>query len=229
MATNTEQLIATLQSEEDWQPNIEQGLERLRLGQRSRPRRRGAWIVAASATVAAAMAMPAPRAFAHHCLDCSVALLQGLSASGAAHLTPAQDRAPAPDFVLPDASGRPVRLSDFRGKVVLLDFWATWCHGCQIEIPWFVEFQQTYRDRGLVALGVSFDDNGWSAVRPWMQAKKVNYRIMVGNDKVAARFGGAEALPETMLIDRSGRIAAKHVGLGVKEEFRAEIEALLRE
>ena len=228
MATNTEQLIAALRSDEEWQPNVEEAIERLRRRQRSRPKARWTWTVAATATVAAAMAMPQPREFAHRCLDCSVALLQGLSAAPA-HLTPVKDRAPAPDFTLADSTGQPVRLSGFRGKVVLLDFWATWCHGCQIEIPWFIEFQQTYGGKGLVPLGVSFDDDGWTAVRPWIHAKNVNYRIMVGNDKMAAHYGGVESLPQTMLIDRSGRIAAKHVGLAEKEELRAELEALLRE
>lgn len=235
MATSVEdwadEQMATLGPGPEWEPDVNRGLARLR--ERRHTAARGRWTLATAAAAALVLvAMPQPRALAQRCLNCSVALFQtlsGSSAGAAAHLIAVKDRKPAPDFSLTDSTGRQLRLSDFRGKVVLLDFWATWCHGCQIEIPWFIDFQSAYRDRGLVALGVSFDEDGWKAVRPWMQAKKVNYPIMLGNDTMAQRYGGVDALPVTTLIDRSGRIAAKHVGLGNQAEFRAEIEALLSE
>jgi peroxiredoxin len=133
----------------------------------------------------------------------------------------------APDFTLTDHTGKPVKLSDFRGKVVLLNFWATWCGPCKAEIPWFVEFQQQYRNRDLVVLGVSFDEDGWTSVRPYMQEKKMNYRVMIGNDEVAQLYGGVEALPFTVIIGRDGRIASSHTGLVSKSKYQTEIEELL--
>jgi len=138
-----------------------------------------------------------------------------------------KDRKAAPDFALKDASGKVVHLSDFRGRVVLLDFWATWCGPCTIEIPWFVDFQRKYKDRGFDVLGVSMDDDGWKAINPFVAEKKINYRVLLGDDKTGDQYGGIEALPTTFVIDRDGRIAAIHVGLSGKKEFEDAIEKLL--
>lgn len=156
-----------------------------------------------------------------------VLALTACSNSVSAEDKAAKDRKAAPDFTLTDHTGKAVKLSDFKGKVVLLNFWATWCGPCKVEIPWFIEFQQTYKDRDLVVLGVSFDDDGWKSVKPYMDEKKINYRIVIGNDDVAAKYGGVESLPETLLIDKSGRIATKHVGLVSKSDYKSEIESLL--
>ncbi len=104
----------------------------------------------------------------------------------------AESRRTAPDFSLDDANGHTIRLSDYRGRVVLLNFWATWCPPCKIEIPWFVEFQNQYQADGLTVLGVSMDEDGWKAVRPFLAARKINYPIVVGNDDVSRRYGGIE-------------------------------------
>lgn len=137
-------------------------------------------------------------------------------------------RKPAPELALRDASGATVRLSDYQGKVVLLDFWATWCGGCREEIPWFMEFEREYHDRGFAVLGVSMDEDGWSAVKPFVDERKINYRIVMGNERAARLYGGVEALPVAFLIDRTGKIAATHVGTEAgKEGFRREIEGLL--
>jgi peroxiredoxin len=177
------------------------------------------------------MAFPAPRAAATYCLNCSVALWQNLSASKVAHdsLKPENARKPAPDFTLSDASGRPVRLSSFEGKVVLLNFWATWCGGCKVEIPWLIDFQRIYASRGLAVLGVSFDDDGWKLVKPFIAAKRINYPMMIADSRIAARYGGVDALPVTFIIDKSGRIAATHLGVPGKIDYQTEIEKLLRE
>ena len=133
----------------------------------------------------------------------------------------------APDFALKDANGKVVHLADYRGKVVVLDFWATWCGPCIIEIPWFTEFQRKYKDRGFEVLGVSMDDDGWKAITPFVERRKINYRVLLGDDKTGDLYGGLEALPTTFVIDRYGRIASVHVGLTDKKDFEDAIEKLL--
>jgi peroxiredoxin len=145
----------------------------------------------------------------------------------AASVKPDKERHAAPDFALKDADGKIVRLSDYRGKVVLLDFWATWCGPCKFEIPWFMEFERKLKNQGLVVLGVSMDDDGWDAVKPFVNQLGINYRIVLGNDSTADNYGGVEALPTTFLIDRDGKIAAVHVGLASKSEIEHGIEELL--
>jgi peroxiredoxin len=146
----------------------------------------------------------------------------------AATLIPEKDRKPAPDFALKDADGRAARLSDYRGKVVLLDFWATWCDPCRYEIPWFMDMERKKKDRGFAVLGVSMDDDGWEVVKPFIAELGVNYRILVGNDETAQIYGGVDALPTTFLIDREGKIAFVHVGLGNRRDFEDGVEQLLQ-
>lgn len=145
-----------------------------------------------------------------------------------AGLKPAAQRNPAPDFVLKDAAGRDVKLSDLKGKVVLLNFWATWCGPCKFEIPWFIEFEKQYKDQGFAVVGVSLDDEGWEVVKPYIEDKKVNYRVVVGTEDVSMKYGGVESLPSTFMIDREGRIASVHIGLQAKSSFEDEIKALLQ-
>ena len=140
---------------------------------------------------------------------------------------PNTDRKPAPEFSLKDADGRTVTLADYKGKVVLLNFWATWCGPCKIEIPWFAEFEQKYKDRGFAVLGVAMDEEGWDAVKPYLAEAKVNYRVIMGNDTVAGLYGGVESLPTTFVLDQDGRIASTHVGLVSKSEYENEILQLL--
>jgi peroxiredoxin len=134
----------------------------------------------------------------------------------------------APDFTLNDSSGHPIRLSDFRGKVVLLNFWATWCGPCKVEILLLIEFQRAHRNRDFVILGVSLDEN-WKSVKPFMDEMKMNYRVMIGNAEVAHQYGGPEAIPATLIIDTSGRIAAGHLGICSRNEYEADIQAILNE
>ncbi len=145
----------------------------------------------------------------------------------AASLKPDKDRKRAPNFSLRDASGNTVRLSDYQGKIVLLNFWATWCGPCRIEIPWFIEFEQKYKDEGFSVLGVAMDEDGWSVVRPYISRMKVNYRVLMGDDEIAALYGGVEALPTSFLIDREGKVASVHVGLVRKATYENEITQLL--
>ncbi len=143
-------------------------------------------------------------------------------------MRPDKDRKTAPDFNLKDANGVPVKLSDFKGKVVLLDFWATWCGPCKIEIPWFIEFERKHKDKGLVVLGVSMDEDGWTSVKPFVKDLGINYRVMVADSKIEEQYGGLDALPTTLLIDRDGKIASVHVGVASKQDFEDAIEKLLQ-
>jgi peroxiredoxin len=141
---------------------------------------------------------------------------------------PASVGNPAPDFALPDSSGAPIQLSAYKGKVVLLDFWATWCHGCQTEIPWYVDFENKYRDAGLSAIGVSMDADGWKSVKPFLAEHKLNYPVVIGNDDLGAQFGLLN-MPLTLLIDRNGNIAESHAGVVDKDSFEAKIRGLLQQ
>jgi peroxiredoxin len=144
-----------------------------------------------------------------------------------AALQPAKERKPAPNFALEDSSGRTVKLKDFHGKVVLLDFWATWCHGCKQEIPWFVAFQKTYGAKGFAVVGVSLDEGGWNVLRPFLAEANVPYRMLLGDEAIAARYG-IKNMPDTFLIDKRGRVAAAYLaGLVDKDDVEANIKALL--
>ena len=134
----------------------------------------------------------------------------------------------APDFTRVDAAGHKVRLSKYKGKVVLVDFWATWCTGCKEEIPWYVEFADKYRKSGLAAVGVAMDDEGWKVVKPFLAEKmKITYPVVIGDTPLAQQFGGINSLPVTLLIDRQGRIAYSHIGVVDKAEFERRIQELL--
>jgi peroxiredoxin len=138
-------------------------------------------------------------------------------------------RKPAPNFSLKDADGNAVNLADYRGKVVLVNFWATWCGPCEAEIPWFIEFEKKYKDRGFAVLGVSMDDDGWKSVRPYVASHKINNRVMIGSEVVSQQFGEIDSLPTSFVLDRQGRIASNHVGLVDKVDYQNEIVKLLQD
>jgi len=137
-------------------------------------------------------------------------------------------RKPAPEFALKDIDGRTVNLSDYKGKVVLLNFWATWCGPCKIEIPWLIDFEQKYKDRGFAVIGVAMDDDGWQAVKPYLAQSKINYRVILGDDSVSTLYGGVESLPTTFILDQDGKIASTHIGLVSKSDYENEIVQLLK-
>lgn len=144
------------------------------------------------------------------------------------NLVDVNSRKVAPDFTLADSKNATIKLSNYRGRVVLLDFWATWCGGCKVEIPWYIEFQKKYKDSGLSVVGVSLDDDGWESVKPFLEAKQVNYPVVIGDWDLAGRFG-TTSLPATLLIDRNGRTADLHVGMVDRDTFDREIQVLLKE
>ena len=138
-------------------------------------------------------------------------------------LQPADQRKPAPEFLLRDSSGKSIRLKKLRGKVVLLDFWATWCTGCKKELPWFSEFQKTYGPKRFAVVGVSMDDGGWSVVRPFLAHTKVSYRMLLGDEATANQYG-IRSLPDAFLIDRQGNIAATYTtGMIDRDNLEANI------
>jgi peroxiredoxin len=135
---------------------------------------------------------------------------------------------PTPEFSLKDGNGQTVHIADYKGKVVLLDFWATWCGPCKVEIPWFIDFEREFKDQGFAVLGVSMDEDGWTVIKPYVKDRQMNYRILLGDDKVSTSYGGLDALPTTLLISREGKIASVHEGVSMgKEEFKNAIAQLL--
>jgi cytochrome c biogenesis protein CcmG/thiol:disulfide interchange protein DsbE len=133
----------------------------------------------------------------------------------------------APDFSLQDISGAPLSLASYRGKVVLLDFWATWCTPCRAEIPHFIEYQNKYGAQGLQIVGISMDDDA-KPVRAFYDELKMNYPVALGTTQLADSFGGVLGLPVTFLIGRDGRIAAKYVGAVEMSIVEREMTSLLQ-
>ena len=133
---------------------------------------------------------------------------------------------PAPAWELKNLDGELVKSSDFLGKVVILDFWATWCAPCKAEIPAFVALQKQYGDQGLVVIGVSLDNQGPEVVKRFMADFEMNYRVVLGDVMLMQAFGGT-AIPTTVVINRAGNIVARHVGFTPRETFEKEIKPLL--
>jgi peroxiredoxin len=146
------------------------------------------------------------------------------NAASAAHMTGATL---APDFSLESLDGSTMRLSDLRGKAVLLNFWATWCGPCKIEMPWFVDFQNQYASQGLQIVGVAMDDASKEDISKFANDMGVNYPILIGKDSVGDQYGGVPALPETFVITRDGKIMDKIIGLRGKAEIEDAIKKAL--
>lgn len=134
----------------------------------------------------------------------------------------------APDFALQSLEGKTIRLSDFRGKAVALNFWATWCEPCKIETPWLVELQQKYGPDGLQVVGISADEgDSKEDVAKFTQTMGVNYPILLGKEEVITAYGGVQFLPETVYIDRDGKVVDKVFGLKGKGEIESYIKKSL--
>ncbi|MEP7234314.1 MAG: TlpA disulfide reductase family protein [Ignavibacteriota bacterium] len=139
------------------------------------------------------------------------------------------DQKPAPDFVLNDLDGKQVRLSDFKGKTVVLNFWATWCGPCVKEMPGFMELQSQYGGEGLQFIGIALDQEGAVRVKPFVEKRKINYPILIGTSEIADKFGGMNAIPVTFLIDKKGMIREQYIGMREKADLEPMVLALMRE
>src|SRR5450755_1622951 len=133
----------------------------------------------------------------------------------------------APDFDLASLDGKRVKLSDFRGKAVLLNFWATWCAPCKEEMPWFVDLQKKYAGDGLVVVGVAMDDSDASKIAEFTGEMGVNYPVLLGTDKVSDDYGNVDFLPTSFYIDRDGKFVGKGVGLLGRKEVEDNIQKAL--
>lgn len=154
----------------------------------------------------------------------------GDPAAGASAGSPAgQDRRPAPDFTLKDLDGRDVRLADFRGKVVMVNFWATWCPPCRMEIPDFVALQRELGSQGFQIIGISLDDEGAAKVRPFAEQNGINYTMLVNGNQAANSYGQIEGIPTTFLLDRQGRVVERQVGVASRQHWQQMIALLLKE
>lgn len=133
----------------------------------------------------------------------------------------------APDFELKDLTGKVVRLRDFRGQAVLLNFWATWCPPCKEEMPWFADLQQRYGPQGLQVIGVAMDDSGLPAIESFAKKLGVNYLVLLGKEAVAQAYGNVQFLPDTFYINRDGRIVAHVQGLIGRKEIEERVKKAL--
>jgi thiol-disulfide isomerase/thioredoxin len=148
---------------------------------------------------------------------------------------------PAPDFTLQDLSGKKVSLADFKGKALLINFWATWCGPCKVETPWLVELRNQYAAKGFEVLGISAegddlqpgDKEGWAkdkaAIAKFVKEEKMPYPVLINGDSISKPYGGIDAMPTSFYVDRSGNVVNVQLGLTSKDDMEANIRKTLGE
>jgi len=139
----------------------------------------------------------------------------------------AQDEGVAPDFKLPNGSGGTVQLSKLRGKVVAVNFWATWCGPCRAEIPGMNDVYEKYKGKGFEIVGISVDRDGWPVINPFVRKMKITYPVVLGSGDITDAYGGIDAIPTTFFVDRKGHVLMRHVGYMSRDEFEQTIKGFL--
>lgn len=139
----------------------------------------------------------------------------------------AQKGSKAPDFILKTSDGKTLQLAGLKGKVVVVNFWATWCGPCRAEMPGFLQAYDKLKQKGLEIVGIALDEGGWDDVSPFVKKMNVKYPIVLGNTSVTNAYGGIDAIPSTFIIDRQGNLVDKHVGYMSKDEFEKKLKDLL--
>jgi peroxiredoxin len=134
----------------------------------------------------------------------------------------------APNFSLQTQNGKVIELSKLKGKVVLVNFWATWCPPCRAEIPDFIEVYNTYKSKGFEIIGIALDEEGWSKVAPYVKEAKMNYPVVLGSAEVVQQYGNIESIPTTFIIDKNGYIAGRQVGVLSKTALEQKLKSLLK-
>ncbi|HEY6011119.1 MAG TPA: TlpA disulfide reductase family protein [Nitrospirota bacterium] len=130
------------------------------------------------------------------------------------------------DFTLEDINGHPVSLSDYKGKVVVLEFWATWCPPCRASVPGLIKLNTAYKDKGLVVLAVSMDEGGWDDVKSFVRQNGINYSVLKGTEDVAVQYQ-VRTIPMLLVLNKEGKISKQYLGFGNDEELEKDIKAYL--
>ena len=133
----------------------------------------------------------------------------------------------APNFKAQAADGSTIELAKLKGKVVVLNYWATWCGPCRMEIPGFNDVYRKYKGKGLEIVGISLDQQGWAVVKPYIEKAKINYPVVVADETLASAYGQIEAIPVTIIIDKKGNIVDRQIGAMREDDFEQRVKRLL--
>lgn len=168
------------------------------------------------------------KSFSRWCLLSFVLLVLIAGCGGPAKKEDQMINQPAKDFSLSDLENNQVSLANFKNKIIVLNFWATWCSPCKKEIPDLVDLHKKYREKGVVVVGIALDEEGSTVVKPFIQEYKVNYPILLGNEQISKDYGGIIGVPTSFILDAKGNVYKKYVGYRPVSEYERDIDALLK-